>query len=403
MSKRKIPETSSNRRKRQKTLGTLLQILSSKGGIPKLNSVIKNKLGIQNRFKVTVLLQALQSLDQNFTKENFEDVESIIQTVELSPIEYEIVDPLEKQIAAKIFIKKNTRIAYATSKVLLDCTYQNDPCVVKIMQPEIDKVELFIETIINIFISAVTKDTINQFISTPDVITMGYLKRFSMPSKESYSLRKSNQLILVQEKIDGLEFDKISNDFLLLRALIALCKGLIILQNEYNFAHRDFHSGNVMFSENENKAYIIDFGYSCFSVPNTKGSIQTLEGGLGFNQLDKDYEKHIPCINKSSDLCTLILSLAMKKKFGSWFTEIAKYICKKYKQKYIAFSEGWKEMHYNIGSEYSWNRDIFHFWYVYEMFEIDIGFGPTQLLDYLSKKFPGLNDVDFTSPIKLKV
>lgn len=388
--KRSLNDTVTIMKKRRKKLRTLLQILSDKGGISNLNSVIRSKLGVQNRLKVTVLLSALQRLDKDFTQKNFEAVESVINTIQLSQINFEYVKPLEKRFDAKILIDRDTRVVKATSKVLLDCTYQMDDCVVKVMAPDVDKVELFIETIINIFISAVTVNKFNEHISTPNVITMGYFKKFTMPPSEVELVRKSDQLVLVQEKIDGVEFSKITRTSILAKALITLCKGLKKLQDQYNFAHRDFHCNNVMYSEKEDRVYIIDFGYSCFSVKDTPGSIQTLEGGFGFNQLESDYQAHIPCINKSSDLCTLILSLVSNFVEIGWLADVAKMICKKYKEKYRTKSQGWKDIDKSIGEKWKWDREIFYYWYIYEMFEIDIGFGPEEFLDYMKKKFPQL-------------
>ena len=298
--------------------------------------------------------------------------------LQLSTLKFKYVNKLENSIDAEIQIKNDTKIAYATSKVLLDCKYQKDPCVVKVMQERVDKVDLFIETLINIFMSAVTKDNVNKYISSPDVITMGTFQNFKMyddssSDEGSYSLTKNSnssydfkknkkrneeQLILVQEKISGVTFKKLyQNETLLIVALKRLCEGLKILQKNYNFAHRDFHGENVMYSISKEKVYIIDFGYSCFSVPDTPGSIQSLEGGYGINQLEKDYIVHQKCVNTSSDICTLILSLI---KFGAkyqWLLNIGQDICSRYTD-YKTFTNGWYNIDRKVSIDWDWNKHI---------------------------------------------
>jgi serine/threonine protein kinase len=284
------------------------------------------------------------------------------------------------------------------------------------MQDGVDKVDLFIETLINIFMTAVTENNVNQFISSPNVITMGTFNNFSISPGDSSSFTKkinrnnsSNQLILVQEKLDGITFKNLRNDEnLLIQALKQLCRGLKILQNDYSFAHKDFHGENVMYNTDDERVYIIDFGYSCFSIPDTPGSIQSLEGGYGINQLDDDYREHIPCMNKSSDLCTLLLSLIW---FGAeypWLIHIGEDICARYTSEYDKKSDGWEYMNDRIskikkrGKFWNWTSPIFHFWYIYEMFEIDVGFGPDQLLKLLEEKFPSSTDSTQITYPKLK-
>lgn len=414
MSKRKFPPipNSANSRKKLKKIKGLLDVLRKK--IPNLNNTIRNKLGIQNRTRVRQLIQFLNTLDNEFTKDNFQYLYVLINEIELSPLQYQWVDTLDNRIDAVVQIKRDTRIVHATSQVLLDCMYQRDPCVVKVMEKGVDKVDLFIETLINIFMSAVTENKVNQFISSPNVITMGTLDNFSISPGNRISFTKkmnrknsSNQLILVQEKLNGVTFKKLWNDEkLLIQALKQLCRGLKILQNDYSFAHKDFHGENVMYNTDDERVYIIDFGYSCFSIPDTPGSIQSLEGGYGINQLDNDYKEHIPCMNKSADLCTLLLSLIYFGAEYEWLEKIGEDICARYTSEYKKFSDGWQYMNGKINSQkgerWNWTSPIFHFWYIYEMFEIDVGFGPDQLLKLLEEKFPSSTDSTQITYPKLK-
>ena len=183
MPKRSQSSTPPNIRDRKKIrrIQTLLNTLRDR--IPNMNSTLKQKLGIQDRRKVTQLIDALNELDTDFTMKNSEKLEYLVDEIQLSQLQHKYVERLEKGIDAVIQIKRDTDIAEATSKVLLNCRYQGDDCVVKVMHKRVDKLDLFIETVINIFMSAVTEDDVNNFISCPDVITMGYLKNFNLPGK----------------------------------------------------------------------------------------------------------------------------------------------------------------------------------------------------------------------------
>ena len=150
------------------------------------------------------------------------------------------------------------------AKVLLDTSFKGKHTVVKILNRK-QEVHVYIESIINIFMSAVLKK--NKYISTPDVVTLAINKN------------QKDQLLQVQEKLDAVELGYLTPQQLD-GAIINICKGLTKLQNEYNFAHRDFHSANVLFNDKTKQVFIIDFEYSCFSVPDTKGSIQPISKRL---------------------------------------------------------------------------------------------------------------------------
>lgn len=397
--------SSSRKAKRQRTM-QLLDVLRNETNLNTIVTRVTEKMGIV-RDRASKMLQALNTLDMKFNKPNWKNVEKILEQATLTEIEWEIVNKLEKSNEAKVIIDQNTRVAQATSKVLLDCTYQGDDCVVKVMETSIDKVDLFIESIINIFMSAVIDDEFNKFISSPDIITMGITDGLILGNARSmYSYSKkvkkinTQQLILIQEKIQGMEFSKITDGRMLRKAIMTLCKGMKILQEKYNFAHRDFHSSNVMYDLDEDLVYIIDFGYSCFSIAGTtKGSIQAWKGGYGYDQTKIDYKAHIPCINRSHDLCVLILSLLTNPTNRSipWLYQLGIEISALYKIKYQnkTPTDGWVGMDEDIKDSfpaYSFDSDIIHYWYLYEMFEIDINMGPDVILKRLegvTKKFMG--------------
>ena len=374
----------------------LIIALRKKKKMKTIITTVTQKLGTDKE-TTKELLTALAKLDKEFNKANWDAVENIINNITLVEINWERVKKLGKEIDATLFIKEDSRIAQATSQVLLDCRWQGQDCVVKLMDDRVSFVDLFIESLINIFISGIAAE--NKYISSPDIITTGIARNLEVETHTvlaSGSLKKVNTIsrhyepdryILIQEKIEGVEFKKIKTEATLRQALITLCKGMKQLQDNYNFAHRDFHGGNVMYDEGNDLVYIIDFGYSCFSIPDTKGgSIQALEGGFGYDQLDPEYKSHIPCINKSHDMCVLILSLAIKYDIW-WLDELAKEITDRYYNKHGDRSANWYNMDYQVkreyGYKYNFDGRIMHYWYLYEMFEIDIGMGPDVILGIL--------------------
>lgn len=395
MSKRKA-RTPNGMNKRQRTQ-QLLDVLRRQTNLNRIVGSVAEKLGIDRKTS-RQLTDALNKLDSKFDKKNWKQVEKLIEKIMLNELQWEIVDKLPTFQYPKISVLQKTRTAQATSMVLLDCKYQGENCIVKLMQGDIDKVELFIESIINIFMSAVIDDDYNQYISAPDIITMGMLKGLNIEPSESmsYSTKKkkkkqpTDRLVLVQEKIRGKEFYKLQDGAIIRMAMIQLCKGLAILQEKYNFAHRDFHGGNVMYDEEINKVYIIDFGYSCFSISDTAGgSVQALDGGYGYDQL-KSYKSHIPCLNRSHDLCILILSLLTSKVNQSipWLYDLGIDICNGYRNKPLENFKGFLRMHKSVEQRYpdfTFDQSLFHPWYLYELFHIDIGMTPNVILKRIER------------------
>jgi len=387
--------------KRQRTK-KLLDVLRQNKELGNIVGTVSRKIGA-DKSTTSELLTALQTLDTEFTENNWVKVKTVIKQINLDYIVQQGSISLEKdKIDAQgdptLYIYNNTRVAQATSMVLLDCVYQGQYCVTKVMNDTFDKVDLFMESLINIFMSAIGKG--NEFISSPDIIKMGWVNDINTKNGNSMSPSRKKrseserQYIIIQEKINGEEFSKLTGE-VLKTALITLCRGMKPLQDNYNFAHRDFHSGNVMYDKDNDVVNIIDFGYSCFSIPDTEGSVQALEGGYGYNQLEDPYKKHIPCINKSHDLCTLILSLAvqhdMDNNIETWLGALANEISLHYYIVYIKKTEEWNSMNEQIKNsypDYKWHSSanrifIIHYWYLYEMFELDIGMGPDVILGFL--------------------
>jgi hypothetical protein len=391
-------------------------------------------VGLLGSGRVTVrqILSDLDALDKNFTLDNWNALEVTLgrSAKQVGPLVVKVVDKLSQGELGNVAILNGSRVARATSVVFLDCKYGKEDCVVKLMERNIDMVELFIETIINILMNKVV--IANEFINVPNVKKMGTVLKFpvqdigyvSQSTKQKTAKQKTGgsatRLILIQEKLDGVEFSKIVNPLELFTALSSLCDGLIILQRDYNFVHRDFHSGNVMYDKDKTlkNVSIIDFGYSCFTIKQTPGSIQTVNGGYGYNQI-AEYKSHIPCVNKSHDICTLVLSLLQLEynRGIEWLLQLGQGICRMYlltintRPNKFESPSGFAFIHGQVQHEknpfgvlrktgktwvcQSRYDNIFHPFYVYEMFDIDIGMTPENVKTYLDSASPYVNTTSF--------
>ena len=89
-------------------------------------------------------------------------------------------------------------------------------------------------------------------------------------------IKKDGTLIQIMEKINGQSLQEYilenrSNSNKLLDILKRVAKKLLPLQNKCGFIHGDFHSMNIMISDDQ--IYFIDFGRSSIMVPTDNGFI----------------------------------------------------------------------------------------------------------------------------------
>lgn len=355
----------------------LLNILQKKGVLQDVVCTLKNKLGLRDKDEAVKLKNALNMMDSKFTEGAWKNLQQTIKKLKVAVRELKEVDvvPMDAQ-DQNIYKLDGGREAYGSAAVLLDTSFKGKHTVVKILTKK-RKVDVYIETIINIFMCAVLRG--NEYISTPDIVTLAYNKN------------KRDQLLQVQEKLNAVQFNDLTPQQLG-GAVVNLCKGLTKLQNEYNFAHRDFHAANVMFDDKLKQVFIIDFGSSCFSVPDTKGSIQRGDDRLFWNPFA---QAHVACINTSHDICILMLSLyKIQPKFRSigWLDSLCRLITSRYIAAYnkikdtADFKNNYEgEFDYMDGDvydpEFSWknNTGVIHYWYLYTLFNIDIGVTPFQV------------------------
>lgn len=392
----------------------LLNVLEQKGLLGpkgKLVDTLQWKLGLENYSEAQELVAALNRLDSSFSEANWNELRRLLKSLTIIDMlvqenvpRKDFYDEYNIDVDAVILLKGGGTTT-ATNKVYLDAKYMGSKVIVKVLgeyerYSSLTQINAIMESIVNICVSAVLKDEFNRFISAPDVLTMGWVKGL-----HKYKLNERG-LILVQEKVTNATMFRSLEERYFRKALTTLCRGLSKLQQEYNFAHRDFHCENVMYDISKDKVYIIDFGMSCFSIPNTKGSLQ-LVNTEDFLWDPFEQQSHKPCVNKSADICTLILSLiAVRKLRGNpiqskWIFDLARMICTKYReafndiyhteifQKY--YKKGYEEMDFDVDDsklfkEWQWKEPIFHFWYIYKLFLIDIKFTPDDLIKYLESR-----------------
>lgn len=218
---------------------------------------------------------------------------------------------------------------------------------VKISQDD-DKVGMFLEALIGMILY----ENKNKALKVPYVYGMGLIE-----------YDESVRIGISMDFVKGKRIDRIPYDRQVY-ALNLLFEGLDIYQQSLNFSHRDLHGGNVMVDEN-NVPCLIDFGNACISIPQTEGSVRDTES------VAESFREANGCLNKSHDVCLLILSLCYVSN-GTRFKYIAKQICSDYKkQRKANILLDWD------GTSWGYNRDVFHFHYVYSMYDIQLKYTPS--------------------------
>lgn len=211
-----------------------------------------------------------------------------------------------------------------------------------------DKVGMFLEALIGMILY----ENKNEALKVPYVYGMGLIE-----------YDESVRIGISMDFVKGKRIDSISYDRQVY-ALNLLFEGLAIYQRSLNFSHRDLHGGNVMVDEN-NVPCLIDFGNACISIPQTEGSVRDTES------VAESFREANGCLNKSHDVCLLILSLCYVSN-GRRFKYIAKQICSDYKkQRKVNRLSDWD------GTSWGYNRDVFHFHYVYSMYDIQLKYTPS--------------------------
>jgi len=225
-------------------------------------------------------------------------------------------------------------------------TYGNK--VVKISNDD-DIVGMFLEALIGMILH----HNENEALKVPRVYKMGVLYDKNGIPKIGISMD-----FVKGERIDSIPYDR------QVYALNLLFEGLAIYQRSLNFSHRDLHGANVMVGE-DNVPCMIDFGNACISIPQTKGSVMDTES------VAESFAEANGCLNRSHDVCMIILDLCYSSK-KTRFKNISKQICDDYKkQRRTNTMSDWD------GTPWGYDKEIFHFHYVYSMYDIQLKYTPS--------------------------
>ena len=225
-------------------------------------------------------------------------------------------------------------------------TYGNK--VVKISNDD-DIVGMFLEALIGMILH----HNENEALKVPRVYKMGVLYDKNGIPKIGISMD-----FVKGERIDSIPYDR------QVYALNLLFEGLAIYQRSLNFSHRDLHGANVMVGE-DNVPCMIDFGNACISIPQTKGSVMDTES------VAESFAEANGCLNRSHDVCMIILDLCYTSE-KTRFKHISKKICDDYKkQRWTNTLSDWDR------TPWGYDKEIFHFHYVYSMYDIQLKYTPS--------------------------
>jgi tRNA A-37 threonylcarbamoyl transferase component Bud32 len=149
------------------------------------------------------------------------------------------------------------------------------------------------------------------------------------------------------------------------KRIMTIVRGLKQLQKDFNFVHRDFHAGNVLFDGDT--PYMIDFGRTC---------IKDFNANTPLYVKSPTFYKTV-CTNKSHDICTLVVSLAP---YIISVKGMAKNICNAYRN----LVKKSRNPDYDLDSgfsEHHWKDEIFHFHYIMALEDVELkDFTPEALL-----------------------
>jgi serine/threonine protein kinase len=224
----------------------------------------------------------------------------------------------------------------------INATYNGNTVVVKKLLDTADIHVFFLESVLQCILHNYTER--NQCeIRVPEIYAFG---------------RWLGNPVIVMRQVNGKKWSSENST----KRIMTIVRGLKQLQRDFNFVHRDFYAGNVLFDGD--KPYMIDFGRTC---------IKDFNANTPLYVKSPTFYKTV-CTNKSHDICTLVVSLA------PYIKGMAKNICKAYRN----LVKKSPNPYYDLDSGYNghhWNDEIFHFHYIMALEDVELeDFTPEALL-----------------------
>ena len=114
---------------------------------------------------------------------------------------------------------------------------------------------------------------------------------------------EGNLLQFINKVLPAFKIDDVNK--ILKDMFIQICELLIKLQDKYDFHHRDFHMGNIMYNNFGTKAnpkykwYIIDFGLSYMNIDGRKYHADAINMYSKYKSPNKSYDLRILFTNIS--------------------------------------------------------------------------------------------------------
>ena len=217
----------------------------------------------------------------------------------------------------------------------MDSKYKGKTVVVKKLLDPTDIHVFFLESVLQCILHNYTERNKCE-IRVPEIYAFG---------------RWLGNTVIVMRQVNGKNWSDENST----KRIMTIVRGLKQLQKDFNFVHRDFHSGNVLFDGEI--PYMIDFGRTCIKDFNANTPLYV-----------KDTFFETVCTNKSHDICTLVVSLA---RYIISVKGMAKNICKAYRN----LVKKSRTPYYDLDPGYNghhWNDEIFHFHYIMALEEVEL-------------------------------
>jgi serine/threonine protein kinase len=226
--------------------------------------------------------------------------------------------PETSYIRNMLYIKHKSRSVQGTYGVtLMQCRFNGKKVVAKLSFAPTKVDDAFYETAINMLVSNAA-DTIDE-VAAPKVHRFGWISPDTFKEKiprriidrRNFGSQQTHSFVMVQDYVDGTTLYDCKEN-LLAQHLPTFFTGLGKLQEKFAFSHRDMHPGNLLL-DRAGMIHIIDFGMACVTIPSSQNALQS------FNIIREGDDSWKQCLNRSHDVCTLLMALAGRNKVDNIF------------------------------------------------------------------------------------